>query len=120
MPSGRVLVVDDDAGIQELLALALTSEGYEVLVARDGLDALEKLEGFIPDVIILDLMMPRMDGLAFGEVLRERGLRGRIPILVLSAAAGGHDTVAQLKPEAYVDKPFSLPDFLQKVAQLAA
>jgi two-component system, OmpR family, response regulator MprA len=113
----RILVVDDDAGIQELLELALVGEGYDVLVARDGIDAFEKLRDIQPDLIVLDLMMPRMDGVTFARELRRRGYR--IPIMVLTAASRGEQRALALDADGYVAKPFSLPEFLGQVARLA-
>ncbi|HYN87372.1 MAG TPA: response regulator, partial [Ardenticatenaceae bacterium] len=73
--NAKVLVVEDDVGLQETLAAVLEFEGYEVLIARDGIEALEVLGNGIPGLILLDLMMPRMDGFAFVKELQLRGLR---------------------------------------------
>jgi two-component system, OmpR family, response regulator MprA len=113
----KILIVDDDAGIQELLELALAGEGYDVLVARDGIDALEKLDGYGPDLIVLDLMMPRMDGTTFAAELRRRGLS--IPIMMLTAASRGEQRAQALSADSYIAKPFSLPELLGQVAELA-
>ena len=113
----RILVVDDDAGIQELLELALAGEGYDVLVARDGIDAFEKLRDIQPDLIVLDLMMPRMDGATFARELRRRGYN--TPIMVLTAASRGEQRALALDVDGYVAKPFSLPELLGQVARLA-
>lgn len=115
-----VLVVDDDPGIQALLELALESEGYRVLIARDGIEALERLDEGIPHVVILDLMMPRLDGPGFIQEVQRRGLREKLNILVLTAASRGRDNAKQLGVESYLDKPFSMPDFLSEVGRLAA
>jgi two-component system response regulator MprA len=119
MPIGKgILVVDDDPGIQELLELALKGEGYRVTVAADGIDALRAIEAHRPDLIVLDLMMPRMDGLRFSVELKRRDLRDDIPILVLTAATMGRDQANEIEAESYVDKPFNLPHFLNEVARL--
>src|SRR6185503_12621713 len=81
----RVLVVEDDFGTRAMLKDMLTKEGCEVEVAEDGLVALAKLDGAKPDIILLDLMMPRMDGFEFIEALRGRPERVAIPIVVLTA-----------------------------------
>ena len=115
-----MLVVDDDLGIQELLELALQSEGYRVVLARDGWEALQMVEDMLPDVVVLDLMMPRLDGPGFLKEVQRRGLRERLNVLVLTAASRGREHAAQLGVESYIDKPFSLPDFLAEVGRLAA
>ncbi|HST88389.1 MAG TPA: response regulator, partial [Ktedonobacterales bacterium] len=80
-----VLVVDDDRGLRETLRALLELEGYEVALAGDGLDALRALEGLSPDAILLDLMMPRMNGEEFVQELSRRGRRAEFPIIILSA-----------------------------------
>lgn len=118
--NGLVLIVDDDAGIQELLKLALENEGYQVMRARDGLEALDRLREAMPQVVVLDLMMPRLDGYGFMDELKRRGLREQVSVLVVTAASRGRQHLEALGAEAYLDKPFSLPEFLEEVARLAA
>jgi two-component system chemotaxis response regulator CheY len=112
----RVLVVDDDASIRELLATALEDDGYEVVPATNGEDALSVVERWRPDVIVLDLMMPVMDGWTFAKRLRERH---EIPIVVLSAA---NDLARHAKTVGATDgiaKPFDLDQLLPIVARAA-
>ncbi len=112
----RVLVVDDDASIRELLATALEDDGYEVVPATNGEDALSVVERWRPDVIVLDLMMPVMDGWTFAKRLRERH---EIPIVVLSAA---NDLARHAKTIGAADvlaKPLDLDQLLPKVARAA-
>ena len=120
MTRAPVLVVDDDAGLREILQLALTSEGYEVVVARDGVDALARIEQRQPRPILLDRMMPRMDALALADELRLRGLRSRIPMLLLTAANGASARAAQIEADGWLAKPFELPELLDKVDRLTA
>jgi CheY-like chemotaxis protein len=111
-----VLVVDDDASIRELLSTALEDDGYEVVPAINGLDALSVVDRWKPDVIVLDLMMPVMDGWTFAKRLRETEA---IPIVVLSAA---NDLARQGKAVGaaeVVGKPFDLDQLLPKVARAA-
>ncbi len=115
----KILIVDDDPGIQELLELALEAEGYDVRVARDGLEGLEMVAEEMPHLVILDLMMPRLDGFGFERELSVRGLRNSVPIMVLTAASRGQERRADITAEAYIDKPFSLPEFLDEVARLS-
>jgi CheY-like chemotaxis protein len=113
----RLLVVDDDEDIQVLLKSVLESEDYEVITAGDGLVALNELEQSTPDLILLDLMMPRMDGYTFAEELRQRGLQSSIPVIVLSADVNAKQKVQQMGAEDYITKPFDLHDLLNKISQ---
>ncbi|MDQ4075608.1 MAG: response regulator [Chloroflexota bacterium] len=116
--SSKVLIVDDDPGIQETLEAILEFEGYEVSLARDGIEALSYLEEELPGLILLDLMMPRMDGFALTQELERRGLRAALPIIVLTADGRAQEKAARLRAEDYVEKPFELSDLLDKVARL--
>jgi CheY-like chemotaxis protein len=112
----RVLVVDDDASIRELLSAAFEDDGYEVMPARNGEDALSVCERWRPDVIVLDLMMPVMDGWTFAKRLHERD---DIPIVVLSAANDLERHAKALGATDVVGKPFDLDQLLPKVARAA-
>ena len=114
-----VLVVDDDPMIRDLLEIALTREGFDVATAADGLEALEQVDRQPPGLILLDLMMPRMNGVAFAEELGRRGLRPGIPILVLTAAGPAERDAGQIGAEGYLPKPFPLPTLLEQVGRLA-
>ncbi len=112
----RVLVVDDDSSIRELLHAALLEEGYEVVPATDGQDALSIIERWKPDVIVLDLMMPVMDGWTFARRLRERY---DIPIVALSAVTDLARHAKGLGARDVIAKPFDLDSLLPKVARAA-
>jgi two-component system, chemotaxis family, chemotaxis protein CheY len=112
----RVLVVDDDAGIRDLLDLALTNAGYAVALAEDGAAALAMVEAVAPDVILLDMRMPVLDGWAFAEAYRRRSGR-RAPIVVMSAVRDAPDHAAQIAAAASLAKPFDLADLLACVAR---
>jgi CheY-like chemotaxis protein len=112
----RVLVVDDDASIRELLATALAEDGYEVVPASNGQDALSVCEHWRPDVIVLDLMMPVMDGWTFAKRLHERD---EIPIVVLSAANDLERHAKAVGATDVIGKPFDLDQLLPKVARAA-
>jgi CheY-like chemotaxis protein len=103
--AGRVLVVDDDKDIRESLADILTEEGYEVAEAANGLQALAEIEREHPDVVLLDLMMPVMDGWKTLQILRRTPRHADVPIVILSAisAPGAAD---------YIQKPISLDKLL--------
>jgi CheY-like chemotaxis protein len=115
-----VLVVEDDIGLQETLEEVLVIEGYIVTVARDGLDALAKLGDPPPTVILLDVMMPRMDGYAFAEELRRRRLHPGIPILILTADGRAQQKAQHIGAAGYLQKPFDLSELLQQVARFAS
>src|SRR3954465_7513323 len=82
---GRVLVVEDDADIADVLRRSLRNEGYEVKTSADGVDALDVAAGFFPDLVVLDLGLPRLDGI---EVCRRLRAEGDVPILMLTARDG--------------------------------
>lgn len=114
--SKRVLVVDDDEDMQALLQTVLEGQEYEVVTAEDGLVALQELEKEAPDLIVLDLMMPRMDGYAFAEELRKRGLQATIPVIVLSADTNAKQNANQLGADSYMAKPFDVRDLLGEIS----
>lgn len=113
-----VLVVDDDPDILEAICDILGGEGYRVARARHGLEALERMTEETPSVILLDLMMPVMDGLAFAQALRDRGLGGRVPILVISAD-GNPSRAASVGAAGYLAKPFDIDALLRQVSHMA-
>ena len=116
--SGRVLVVDDDRAIRESLARALELEGYEVELASDGAAALAAIRERRPDVAVLDVMMPNIDGLTVCRVLRAE--RDRLPVLMLTARTETPDRVAGLDAGAddYLPKPFELDELLARLRAL--
>jgi DNA-binding response OmpR family regulator len=112
----RVLVVDDDEDMQDLLRQALETENYEVIVAEDGLVALETLKQSSPDLILLDLMMPHMDGATFAKELHNRKLVPSIPIIVVSADVNAKQKIETMGADSYITKPFDLHRLLDEVA----
>src|SRR5688572_13388169 len=117
--SKSVLVVEDDRDIRELVRLTLESVGYSVEAATDGAEAIERIERQRPDLVVLDLMMPAMNGLQFAEELRLRGLRPEVPILVLSAASQVLYKAGWIEAEGCIEKPFAIPALLGEVERLA-
>ena len=116
--TGRVLIADDDRAIRESLARALSLEGYDVVQAADGAAALEMVESANPDVAVLDVMMPNVDGLRVCKVLRAE--KNRLPILMLTARTETADRVAGLDAGAddYLPKPFDLDELLARLRAL--
>lgn len=112
--AGRVLLVDDEVSIQRSMVLLLRSRGYEVSVAANGREALAAVEADRPDLVILDLGLPDLDGL---EVCRRVRERSEVPILVLSARGAERDKVAALDLGAddYVTKPFGPDELLARI-----
>ncbi len=110
----RILVADDDANICELLRLYLEKEGYEAIIAADGMQALEKFEREKPDLILLDIMMPRLDG---WQVCREIRKKSRCPIIMLTAKSEVFDKVLglELGADDYVAKPFETKEIIARI-----
>jgi len=112
-----VLVVDDDPDILQTLALCLSTEGYRVQMAANGQEALALLAREKPDCVLLDLMMPVMDGWQFVAELEKRGWRN-LPLLILSADRAVQAHALKLRADAFLAKPFDLDELLVKVSQL--
>jgi CheY-like chemotaxis protein len=121
-PLGRVLVVDDDEVIRQLIAVNLQLEGFEVATAVDGQDCLERVREVWPDVITLDVMMPRLDGWVTAMRLREDEDTRRIKVVMITARAQEHDVRRghEIGVDAYVTKPFDPNQLIQTVRKLAA
>ena len=113
-----VLVVDDDPDILEAVCDILEGEGYRVARARHGQEALARIDDEPPLVILLDLMMPVMDGLAFARALHGRDDGASIPIVVISAD-GDPQKAAALGARGFLAKPFDIDALLAEVASLA-
>jgi CheY-like chemotaxis protein len=111
--------VDDDRTIRHVLTESLADEGYAVAEASNGREALDLLDTFRPDVILLDLMMPVMDGWAFRQHQRERRLALRARLIVVSASRRRDDGLEELGADAVIGKPFDVPQLLREVATLA-
>src|SRR5882672_240913 len=114
---GRVLVVEDDADIADVLRRSLRNEGYEVKTSADGSEALDLAAGFVPDLVVLDLGLPGLDGI---EVCRRLRLDGDVPILMLTARAETADRVTGLDSGAddYLVKPFERKELLARIRAL--
>lgn len=115
--SGRVLVVEDDAEITDVLRRSLRQEGYEVRTADDGIDALDAAAEFVPDLVVLDLGLPGLDGI---EVCRRLRAGGDLSILILTARTETDDRVTGLDSGAddYLVKPFERQELLARIRAL--
>ena len=120
MPDSTILVVDDDPVIQKLLEVNFTIEGYAGEVAGDGAEAVEKARAVSPDLIVLDVMMPKMNGLEAAKVLKGDPATASIPIIMLSAKAQDIDQEAgrEAGVNFYMTKPFDPLELLDKAAEL--
>lgn len=112
---GKILVIDDDPTIRHLLHVMLKGEGYPVEVAEDGAEGLEKYKTFRPDLLILDIMMPKMDGYTFLLELKKIADTRSVSIIVLTAQEQMRDIFKLEGVNDYVVKPFDMEDFLRKV-----
>lgn len=115
---GTILIVEDEENLQEALKLNLELEGYDVSCASDGLEALKKMEHEFFDLVIMDVMLPEIDGITVTETLRLQ--HNDVPILIVSAKGSGADRVLGLKKGAddYLVKPFNLEELFLRVAKL--
>jgi two-component system, chemotaxis family, chemotaxis protein CheY len=116
--SPLVLVVDDDPDILDAICDILEGERYRVARARNGLEALDRVGEELPAVILLDLMMPVMDGLAFATALRKQPLARSVPIVVISAD-GNPQRAAALGAAGFLAKPFDIDALLSRVSDVA-
>jgi len=113
----KVLVVDDEPDAVELIDFNLKAAGYEVVIAADGNEALKKARSSLPDLIVLDLMLPEVDGLEVCKILRRDPATAAIPIIMVTAKAGEIDRVLglELGADDYITKPFSPRELLARI-----
>jgi len=113
-----ILVVDDEADVVDVLKLVLGKNGYEVLTATSGMDGLARAQSALPDLILLDIMMHRMDGWEVLKLLKLDERTGAIPVVMLSARIEPKDKIRGLQEGAidYVTKPFAVREILAKIA----
>lgn len=118
MASLKVLVVEDEFPTAKVLSCLLTSDGYQCRIASDGIDALEKVAEEKPDLVVLDLDMPRMDGVELCRLIREREEYRDLYIIVVTALGQDEDLARALDAGAneYLTKPFNPPVLLERVA----
>jgi diguanylate cyclase (GGDEF)-like protein len=116
----RILIVDDDQDIARILRFRLEKKGYECILASNGLEALEVLDGAHPDLVLLDVMMPKMDGFATCREIRKRNAWARIPVIMLTAKGGTSDKVSGISEGAddYVVKPFEFEELLARIQMI--
>ena len=121
MAAPTVLVVDDDPVIVKLLQVNFEMEGYNVLTANDGEEGLHRARTERPDIVLLDVMMPKMDGLQVARALKDDPETAPIPVILLSAKAQAADVQAGRDvADDYITKPFDPLELLERVSQLLA
>lgn len=113
----KILVVEDDADLVELLRFNLKKAGFAVGTAIDGIEALKKARSLLPDLILLDLMLPELDGFAVCEVLRRDPNTASVPVIILTAMSSQLARLTGLEVGAndYITKPFSSKDLLARI-----
>jgi len=124
----KILIVDDDPDVREAVSMMLEAKGYQVVTAADGIEALANVKADRPDLMILDLLMPKMDGFAVCKELQDpRWVKHRVPILILSSVREDAsrrryelETGLQLGVDDYVEKPISQAKLLERVGKLIA
>jgi CheY-like chemotaxis protein len=120
MADSYVLVVDDDPAIRGLVADALRSEGFSVDLAAHGREALEAMRARRPATVVLDLMMPVMDGFTFIEACQKERLCSDVPIVVISAVQDALRRMGEVPVHACIAKPFDLDDLVRTVGRYAS
>lgn len=112
-----ILIIEDEHSVRQLVSRLLTKHGFEVQIARDGLDALHQLEEVRPDLIIADVMMPNLDGLTLVKALKRRKETRAIPVIFLTAKSDPLSMIEGINSGAkfYITKPFQIEDVLTKV-----
>ena len=116
----KILIVDDEAVIQKLLEIRLSSVGYRVASAADGSEALKMLENFKPDLILLDINMPKMGGIAFYDKICGSDGRPTVPVIVLTGRSNLESLFKDLEADGFVSKPFKVEDLLGEVERVFA
>ena len=120
MEKNRILLVEDEEDLVDTMVIQLKAAGYEVIVARDGLEGLDKAKKEKVDLIILDLMLPKMDGFKVCALLKKDSRYSKIPIMLFSARAQESDMKlgVEVFADAYVIKPFETKALLVKIKEL--
>ena len=114
----RILVIDDEQEFTEIMVEWLTHEGYEVDVAENGLEGIEKVEQTEPDLILLDLQMPIMDGAEFYKVIKSNKKHYEVPIIIVTARTSAQDRVEVVGIDLFITKPVSFEDLKEKIYTL--
>ncbi|MDH4318773.1 MAG: response regulator [Desulfobulbaceae bacterium] len=116
---GTILVIDDSLTVRKLVSLTLERRGYTVDMAKDGLEALSKINERLPDLIFLDITMPRMDGYQLCKIIRNNNQTSKIPVVMLSAKDGFFDKMKgkMVGASDYLTKPFDAGVLLKAISK---
>jgi DNA-binding response OmpR family regulator len=115
----RILIVDDESDFIELLEYKLAGHGYELIVARDGVHALSQARLLKPNLILLDILLPDLDGLSVCEILRRQPATKKIPVIFMSALTGDvTKRTAAMHAEDFFTKPLDLPRLEKRISEL--
>jgi len=117
-PGKKILIIDDEENITKLLETRLKANKYKVTTASNGREGLARLDKELPDLIILDIMMPVMDGFDFFKHIKKDPQRSKIPVLVLTARGGMRDTFEAMDADDFIAKPFDPEQFLQSIEKV--
>ena len=117
--AGRVLIVEDEAGLAEILSLHLEAAGYETVVCHDGLSALYEVERAAPNLVVLDLHVPQISGFRLMQLLKQRGGQQRIPVIVTTAPSFPEaEDAVRSGADDFITKPFLPDELVTRVARL--
>ena len=116
----KILVIEDDPFVVDCMQRKLQSEGYEVVIAQDGVTGLKLAKAIVPDLITLDIMLPLLNGFTICGLLKCNDKYKAIPIIIVSARDGETDQTfnTEAKPDAYLTKPFQMEILLDKIEEL--
>lgn len=114
----KILIVDDDKYIIEIVKIALEIKGYEIISAFEGEEALDKAMHEFPDLILLDLLMPKMDGWEVYKRLKEYSKTTHLPIIIMSALEEEIGIIEEMQVEDYIEKPFDVNELVNRVMNI--
>jgi DNA-binding response OmpR family regulator len=116
----RILIAEDDPDVRRLIAVALESEDHDVMTASDGVEALRAMADGLPDLLLLDVMMPNLDGYGVLSHMASSGMKDHVRVMMVTAKGSERDAKTGLERgcDAYMTKPFDVSDLLDKVSEM--